>query len=810
MRTRPASNTTRVTLRVTLAVTAAALAAALTPAQASSSASSPVSPVVLPTVVAQRPVPWTPNVSAGTKVGATVCNQQWFGSGSLTCLSEVYGTAEVNGDVIVVGAFTRVCQPGPLTQGLCATGTQVTRNDIFAYQASTGKIDPHFAPKLDKGPVYTVIPGPKGSDTVYVGGAFHSVNGHTHKGLVQLYVHPKILTGTTADGAVVAGFRADVSNFVKALALSPDGKAVYVGGEFLSVNGKPRAGLARVSAATGTVDTKFYLLLSQPPTGLPVKVTAMDLNAAGTYLAVASDAMDISGKVRPRLAVVATGGTFGASARVTAFTAPILANPCFAQHDYVRGVSFAADGSFLVIADTGTKGATGTTGPNACDAVARLKVPGIALSTTSGPVNVSPSWIDYAGGDSFFAVAVAGRVVYTGGHNRWVNNFCGFNFVCAPNALLDNGLSALDVNTGLGLAWWHPETLRGAGTMYVNTFGPGTYDGATAGLVIGNDVDLDGGQFHGENAIFPAGPPTTAASFGPIPSGLFIEEGGTTASTGPAPPLCADDPGASITVGQSVDIQPCQYNAAENWTAPGPGGTGHITINGLCLDTNAGGTTNGTGVVLNTCSPTASTQNWSQGTGNTVLNQGASTAQGKPVCLDDPGSSLTAGTALDIADCVTGDLGQVWPLPAAPGPAPGTLPTGSIYPQEIQKDFQVPCMDDLGNATTAGSKVVLWQCQGNPEQQWALNTDGTIRRQSLFCLDSAGTTPGSLVVLNPCGTTPTTSQIWTPGPNHTLVQQASGLCLDDPAANTVNGTQLDLVTCPATGTAQDSWRLPAI
>src|SRR5260370_946080 len=97
MRTRPASNTTRVTLGVTLAVTAAALAAALTPAQASSSASSPASPVVLPTVVAQRPVPWTPNVSAGTKGGAPVCNTQWFRSGSLTCPSAGDGTATVAG-----------------------------------------------------------------------------------------------------------------------------------------------------------------------------------------------------------------------------------------------------------------------------------------------------------------------------------------------------------------------------------------------------------------------------------------------------------------------------------------------------------------------------------------------------------------------------------------------------------------------------------------------------------------------------------------------------------------------------------------
>src|SRR5215472_6272101 len=138
-----------------LAAAGAALATAMTPALAPALASglgaAPASQTILPTVVTQAPVSWTPNVSATAQVGASACNQQWFGLGIETCISEVYGTAQVNGEVIVVGAFTRVCQPGPLAKGLCAPGTQVARNDIFAYQASTGLIDPHFAPRLDKG-----------------------------------------------------------------------------------------------------------------------------------------------------------------------------------------------------------------------------------------------------------------------------------------------------------------------------------------------------------------------------------------------------------------------------------------------------------------------------------------------------------------------------------------------------------------------------------------------------------------------------------------------------------------------------------
>ena len=87
--------------------------------------------------------------------------------------------------------------------------------------------------------------------------------------------------------------------------------------------------------------------------------------------------------------------------------------------------------------------------------------------STGTSVDVAPSWINYGGGDSFYSVAVAGNVVYAGGHDRWVNNYCGNNNVCEQNAVLVTGVSALDANTGLALSWWHPETLRGDGTDYL-------------------------------------------------------------------------------------------------------------------------------------------------------------------------------------------------------------------------------------------------------------------------------------------------------------------------------------------------------
>ncbi len=752
----------------------------------------------LSNLVGQGPVSFTPNVSGGTTVGQSACNTNWFGSGGNSCLSEVYDTAYVNGDVVAVGAFTQACQPGTLAQGLCKPGTQVTRNDIFAYQAGTGLIDPNFAPTLDKGPVWTVTAGPAGTNTVYIGGSFTSVNGTAHKGIAQLHVNPGVTTGASADGALVTGFKASVSNMVRSLVLSPDGKSLYAGGQFASADSVTESGLVRFNATTGALDQSFHFTLGDPISGDPIKVEAMDLTSDGSLLAFSGTALQVNGQSRPRLAIVATGGALGQTASLTDFTAPILANNCSAEHDYVRAISFAPDGSYLVVATTGFLN-DGSTPFSVCDAVARFNVGAAGSTTTGTPVSVAPQWINYAGGDSFYSVTVAGGVTYVGGHNRWVNNYCGQDSLCGANALYQGGLSALDSNTGVGLPWWHPITLRGAGTMYLNTFPANSYDGTHNGLAMGTDVDVVDGQYHSEEALIPVGSATTKTPFGTIPSGMFNEEDGSNTGT----PMCLDDPSNSSTAGAGVAIATCLNLAEQNWTVPASGTTGQVQINGLCLDTSGGLTTGGTGVVLSTCGA-ATTQQWTQGAGNTLINQGATTAQAGQMCLDDPGSATTSGTLLDIATC-SGGQNQIWPLPAAPGPAAGA-PSGPLFPQELQSDSQQPCLDDANDSTATGNKVQLWTCRGDAAQSWAVEPGGTIQIGASNCLDSAGGagSSGTKIVLDPCNGNP--SQIWTHGANNSLVQQSSGLCLDDPGSNPANGTQPQLFSC--NGGRNQAWRLP--
>ena len=727
--------------------------------------------VQLPDLVSSSPVGWTPNVFAG----ASACNAQWFGSGRNYCHSTVRGTAVVNGEVVVVGAFTQACEPGPASSGHCMPGTLVTRNDIFAYQLGTGQIDPNFVPVLDQGPAYSVVAGP--GNTVYIGGSFTTVNGTSSQGIAQLSVTP----GQPTDGQLAPGFAGQVNGTV--LALSFDGaNALYAGGHFTQVDGVKRRALARLDATTGAVDPSFTFTLGDPITGTPLQVEQTALTPSGDTLVISGTFQSVNGQAISRIALINTGGGLGAPATLDNWAAPILTNPCSAEHDYTRAIDVSPDGSFFVVATTGYRSAGG---PSICDAVARFEIG--ATGT-----NVQPTWINYSGGDSFYAVAVTNTVVYTGGHNRWVNNECGDNFVCEANAVLSNGLAALDAHTGLALPWWQPLTSRGSGVTSLTLF-PG-------GLLVGTNVNSIGGAYHSEHALFPLTDTSVHATGGPIESGIWSlgRPGGEDETTNGPPALCLDAADNSSSPGTVVQLATCANLNSQIWTL---GTDGTIQINGVCLDTSGEGTGNGTLAVLNTCNGSP-TQTWTPGTGSTLVNQGSGS------CLDDPGASTTNDTQLQIWSC-DGSAQQSWPLPVAQAP-PAPPGTGPVALAQTQSNSQVACLTSARATPRTGTAVILHTCLGGPTQLWTTEADGTFRLDGL-CLDTAaqGTSQGTPTVLSTCDGSPT--QMWTPqwsGSLVPLVNQASGLCLDDPGYNTANGTQLQIYGC--SGGWNQRWLLPML
>jgi len=115
------------------------------------------------------------------------------------------------------------------------------------------------------------------------------------------------------------------------------------------------------------------------------------------------------------------------------------------------------------------------------------------------------------------------------------------------------------------------------------------------------------------------------------------------------------------------------------------------------------------------------------------------------------------------------------------------------------------CVDDNNGSGTNGTKVQIWNCDGNTSaQNWTVNSNGTLTIAG-GCMDITGAkyTNGTLIELWTCNGG--ANQQWT-ATNGEIVNPHSGMCLDDPASNTTNGTQLILYTC--NGGNNQKWTVP--
>jgi endo-1,4-beta-xylanase len=131
-----------------------------------------------------------------------------------------------------------------------------------------------------------------------------------------------------------------------------------------------------------------------------------------------------------------------------------------------------------------------------------------------------------------------------------------------------------------------------------------------------------------------------------------------------------------------------------------------------------------------------------------------------------------------------------------PGPGPVT---GTVRAVAANK-----CLDVPNSTTTNGTRVQIWDCHTNSNQQWAYSSaselsvyTGTSRR----CLDAsgAGTTNGTQVIIWTCHGG--TNQKWNRNSNGTITNAQSGLCLEVVNSGTANGALLQLWSC-SSGTNQ--------
>ena len=143
--------------------------------------------------------------------------------------------------------------------------------------------------------------------TVYLGGDFQSASPPGSKDETAL-VERQHLAAFSDRGTKLADWNPGTDKEVRALLVSPDGRRVYAGGTFSRIAGTTQSRLAAVDAATGALDTSF-----QPPKPDAV-VRALALSPDGSVLYVGGDfsqltAADGTVEARPHLAALdaATG-----------------------------------------------------------------------------------------------------------------------------------------------------------------------------------------------------------------------------------------------------------------------------------------------------------------------------------------------------------------------------------------------------------------------------------------------------------------------------------------------------------------------
>jgi len=176
-----------------------------------------------------------------------------------------------------------------------------------------------------------------------------------------------------------------------------------------------------------------------------------------------------------------------------------------------------------------------------------------------------------------------------------------------------------------------------------------------------------------------------------------------------------------------------------------------ISSSGLITGTpSSGGTFSPVVTATDTTGASGSTSFTWTISGPSTGSTGPLHAVGAGKCMDDPNSSTTLATQMQIYTC-NGGAGQTWTHTSA-----GAL--------SVTVGGQTLCLDANGKGTTNGTKAIIYNCNGQANQQWNINSNGTITGvQSGLCLDVTGasTANGALVELWSCNGG--SNQQWTLG-----------------------------------------------
>ena len=396
-----------------------------------------------PVVVSENPVDHTPHLVAGS--GAPPLAM---------AVAERGGTAYVGGRFTAVQNATRQ--------------TTTPRRNVVAFGAATGTLDGDFDPSVD-GQVFALLAA---GDSVYVGGAFATVDGLARPGIAKL---------DAETGVVDTGFQPPVRGGRVSEIRLVDGRLI-VGGTFqqnlLALD--PQTG-----RDTGYVDVAIDGRL--PLSTGKVEVYRFAVDPAGRRLVAVGNFTTVGGQNRRRAFMLNLGS---GSASLSDWYYRPLNDKCRSdsptRQAYLDDVDFSPDGSYFVVRVDRVRPR-----PRLPDRQPHLRRRGPVRDRRARPAR--PTWINYTGGDTLHSVAVTGAAVYVQGHQRWLDNPQGRDST-GPGAVDRRGIGAIDPATGKALPWNPDKPARQGGQDFLAT---------DDGLWVPSDSERFNGEYHRGIAFVP-------------------------------------------------------------------------------------------------------------------------------------------------------------------------------------------------------------------------------------------------------------------------------------------------------------------
>ncbi|WP_444662912.1 PKD domain-containing protein [Cellulomonas sp. CW35] len=370
-------------------------------------------------------------------------------------------TAQVNGvvwnlqpagnKVYVGGEFTRARPPG------AAPGTsEVVRNNMMAFNLTTGALDSSFAPDLNA-EVDDLALSPDGT-RLYAVGNFTSVNGQARY---------RIAAFDTATGALISTFRPTVNSGINAVAVT--NSTVYIGGNFSSVNGQTRQRFAALRASDGG-----NLPLTATIDGGAIQALVVAPDGESVVLGGAFTSVNGSSNPGYGLARLATDGTLlplpvNTQIRNGGTESAILSLETDGENFYGTGYHFGGGGNV-----EGTFAADWATG--------------------------SELWVEDCHGDTYSSYPM-GDVVYSASHKHYCGNSGGFPQTTPWSVYRATALTKWATRINTPDIYGYPDHDGEPSPTILNwypTINAGTYTGKSQGpwtVTAKDDYVVFGGEF---------------------------------------------------------------------------------------------------------------------------------------------------------------------------------------------------------------------------------------------------------------------------------------------------------------------------